>query len=203
MKSARTRVIIGGVRTPEQALAAIEHGGDGVGFVFAPASPVHLPPEPAYEIMAALPPLISSVGVFVNPTLDEFSDAEELCPTTHSLLAGAEAEKLVRQCGPGVIKAVTLDPATLQEDLERWLRLDEVDAVQVDLPERAPSHLALLADAIRDQDKPVILGGALSITNVGEIIRAVRPYAVHWTIGQDGADEEIGRFCESVRRADG
>jgi phosphoribosylanthranilate isomerase len=201
MKSARTRVIIGGVRTPELALAVVEHGGDGVGFVFAPASPVRLDPEPAYEIMAALPPLVSSVGVLVNPSLEEFSDAEEICPTTHTVLAGAEPEKLVRQCGPGVVKAIAFDPHSLRGDIERWLRLDEVDAVQVDLAQGATDHLALLADAVNAHDKPVILGGVLLAKSAIELVRAVRPYALHVTLGVDDAEPEIAEWCERVRRA--
>ena len=70
----RTRIKICGVRDPETALVAAESGADAVGFVFVRASPRFIDPAEAFEIMSALPPFVAAVGVFMNHSLEAFSD---------------------------------------------------------------------------------------------------------------------------------
>src|SRR4051812_15642697 len=100
----RTRIKICGIRDEGAALAAADSGADAIGFMFVPASVRYIDPEDAYGIMSVLPPLVSSVGVFADPTLDGFSDVEETCPTIYTQLHGEEDVQLVRSCGPDVIK---------------------------------------------------------------------------------------------------
>jgi phosphoribosylanthranilate isomerase len=206
----RTRIKICGIRAEEAALAAIEAGADAVGFVFVRSSPRYIEPEDAYAIMAGLSPLVSTVGVFMNQSLDAFCDVEEVCPTTYSQLHGAENEQLVRSCGPGVIKAVRFDPATIGEELARWDGVDEVDAIMVDGPSAGSGEAfdwSLLASQCARLTKPLFLAGGLTPENVGDAIRAVRPYAVDVSSGVERErgvkdPELIDAFCEAVRRAD-
>src|SRR5262249_28192661 len=131
MPSSRTHIKICGVRTPEIAAAAVEAGADAIGFMFVRNSVRAIDPEVAAEIMWTLPPMITTVGVFMNASVDTFSDIEEVCPTHYAQLHGNEDEPTVRACGPA-IKAVRYDPATIRADLERWDAVDEVDAILVD-----------------------------------------------------------------------
>ena len=206
---ARTRIKICGIRTPDIARAAIDAGADAIGFVFVRSSPRYIEPEAAAEIMWGLPPMITTVGVFVNASVDAFSDIEEACPTHYAQLHGNEDEPTVRDCGPA-IKAIRYDPATIRRELERWAAFDEVDAIMVDGQIGGSGETfdwAGLAAAMQGIQTPIILAGGLTPANVGEAIRIVRPFAVDVS---SGVERERGQkdpalieaFCEAVRRAD-
>jgi phosphoribosylanthranilate isomerase len=202
---ARTRITIGGVTDEEQAIAAAEAGADGVGFLFARGRARSIDPATAYEIMAVLPPLVASVGEFIDPTLDEFSDIEEQCPTIYSQLSGAEDVALVRSCGPDVLKVVRYDAATIARELALWDEVDEVCAIVVEVGE-AGFDWALLTPHLEHVRRPVMLAGALTPRNVAEAVVAVRPYGViaDGGVERDGVKDVglIEEFCAAVLGAD-
>lgn len=205
----RTRIKICGIRDFDAAEAAIDAGADAIGFVFARNSPRYIDPEDAQEILFSLPPLVSSVGVFMNHSPEAFADIEETCPTTHSQLHGNEEEKVVSACGP-VIKAIKFAPETIVADLKRWEDCPDVEAIMID--GQAPGSgeafdWSQLAPFVDDLRKPVFLAGGLTPENVGQAIAAVHPYAVDVSSGVErerGVKDAalIEAFCEAVRRAD-
>lgn len=67
----RTRVKICGITRIEDALAAVNHGADAIGLVFYAPSPRYVTVEQAVAITKNLPPFVSIVALFVNPTLLE------------------------------------------------------------------------------------------------------------------------------------
>lgn len=205
-----TRIKVCGVRTPEAVFAAADAGADAVGFVFHPKSVRFVEPEEAWELVNLLPPFVASVGLFVDADIEKFMELEELCPTTISQLHGQEDVELVRQCGPGVIKAIRFDAATIRAELARWEAVDELDAILVD-GSSGGGGLAfdwkLLADELEEIAKPVILAGGLTPENVGEAIRIVQPFAVDVSSGVESSPGVkdaglIEAFCRAVRRAD-
>lgn len=209
----RTRIKICGVRTLETARAAIDAGADAVGFVFYKSSPRFIEPEDAWPIINKLPPMVTTVGLFVNASFDDYADTEQMCPTDFGQLHGQETEKTVRDCGPRIIKAIRFDASTIRADLERWSEVEEVDAILVD-GSAGGQGVALdwkaLADA-RDSagEKPIILAGGLTPANVAEAIHIVRPFAVDVSSGVEkpGRPGEkdpalIESFCAAVRAAD-
>lgn len=208
---ARTRIKICGITDEEGLFAAADAGADAVGFVFHPQSRRFIEPEEAFELIAFLPPFISSVGLFVNADVDTFSTIEEDCPTTIAQLHGDEREDVVIQCGPGIIKAVKFDRATIERELKRWDAVDEVDSILIDGSsggEGTSFDWAALAAVKGATNKPIILAGGLTPENVGDAIRLVRPFAVDVSSGvesEPGVKDRglIERFCEAVRRADG
>ncbi len=62
----RTRVKICGITRPEDGVMTARLGADAIGLVFYPPSPRFVNPEQARRIIMALPPFITTVGLFVN-----------------------------------------------------------------------------------------------------------------------------------------
>lgn len=206
----RTRIKICGIRDSDAALAAADAGADAIGFMFYKNSSRSITPDEASEIMAVLPPCVSSVAVFVNPMLDDFCDAEEACPTTLVQFHGQESLDLVQRCGPNLIKAVRFDSATIESDLAAWRDVPEVDAVLIDGSaggQGTSFDWAALSPFVDDYPKPIFLAGGLSPDNVAHAIRIVRPYAVDVSSGVErerGVKDPtlIEAFCDAVRHAD-
>ncbi|MDX1565435.1 MAG: hypothetical protein R3236_08525, partial [Phycisphaeraceae bacterium] len=65
--SDRLLIKICGVRDAETATAAARCGADRVGLVFVPKSVRFLEESEAPSVIAALPPSVKPVGLFVNP----------------------------------------------------------------------------------------------------------------------------------------
>lgn len=217
----RTRIKICGLRDAPSAAAAVQAGADALGFVFVKSSPRNIEPADAWSIIGTLPPFVASVGLYQDATVEQFCDIEEVCPTNYAQLHGAETEDTARRCGPGVIKAVRYDPATIAAELKRWGAVDEVDAILIDGSSGGEgvaldwkSLAAILESARRDAIagrapalKPIILAGGLTPDNVAEAVRIVRPFGVDVSSGVEkkrGVKDAglITAFCEAVRSAD-
>ena len=220
----RTRVKICGVRDPHTALVAVECGADAIGLVFASGSPRTVTVEEAWEIVGALPPFVTSVGLFVSAKPDKYLAVLEEVAFDMGQLHGTENEPTVRACGPSIIKAVQYKPDTIEAELRKWGRVEEIDAVLVDggpggTGEQADwGHLAKLQFGAEDPDDgpddwnpacvhPMILAGGLTPENVGDAIRAVRPWAVDVSSGveREKGEKDFGlikAFCDAVREAD-
>ena len=68
-----TRIKICGITRPEDARSAADSGADAIGLVFYPRSPRAVSVEQASEIVASLPPFITSVALFVDESVDEIN----------------------------------------------------------------------------------------------------------------------------------
>lgn len=208
----RTRVKICGIRDAESAEVAAGAGADAVGFVFVEGTPRYIRPEQAAAIMYALPPMVTSVGVVRDLSVDAFCALEQRCPCELMQMHGSEDEKTVAACGPGVIRAIRFDAATIADELKRWGRLAEVGAILVDGSAGGTGETfdwSRLADAVAatPSPKPIIVAGGLNPDNVADAVRAVRPWAVDVSSGVESAPGvkdhgAIRAFCESVREAD-
>lgn len=209
-RPARTRIKICGVRDLDIADRAIDAGADALGFVFHPPSPRFVEPAEAWSIIRRLPPFVTTVGLTVNLTFDEFSDLEQCCPTDYTQLHGEESTELAAQCGPRIVKAIQFRGETIADDLETWTNVDEVEAILIDGSSGGMgtafdwNALKATLDAIT---KPIILAGGLTPANVAEAVSIVRPFAVDVSSGVESergvkSPDLIRRFCDAVRTAD-
>jgi phosphoribosylanthranilate isomerase len=206
MSAMRTRIKICGIRTLEHAQAAIDAGADALGFVFAAQSPRFIEPAEAWAIVNRLPPMVTTVGLTVDASVEEYDRIAELCPTDFGQLHGSEGVELAQACGPRIIKALPFNAETIENDLRVWSAVEEVDALLID-GGKGGEGIALdwekLAQAKDACDKPLILAGGLDASNVARAIEIVQPFAVDVSSGVESSRgvkdvSMIGAFCEAV-----
>ncbi len=199
----RTRIMLNGVRDARTAESAEAAGVDAVSFDFRPGSPRHIDPFAAADILSSIPPLVSAVAIYDDPTLDDFLDAEAVCPAPFTQLAGDEKDNLVRRIGPDVLKSVALDHADLDGQLRRWADIEEVCAVVLEAPTGFDWSQAMpsLPRSITLTPLRIVLSGGLNAENVENAIRTYRPWGVVLSLAE-GESQTIADFCSAARRAD-
>ena len=206
----RTRIKVCGITSAESAHAAINAGADAIGFILIEGTPRYIEPEAAAGIMFSLPPFISAVGVVQDLDVDQFCALEYSCPAHTMQLHGKESIETVSACGPGVIKAFKYEDATINSQLTRWAKVEELDALLIDGSAGGTGESfdwAKLAPHIVDYPKKIIIAGGLDASNVGEVIKTLCPYAVDVSTGVEDAPgiknpQKIAEFCAAVRAAD-
>jgi len=183
------RVKICGLTCLEDALTAARLGADALGFVLAP-SPRRVSPEQVREIVKALPPLVLTVGVFVDEKPDRIKEVKNFCGLDAIQLHGEESEEFVAALGGRVIKALKVNGP-----LSSWVGAYPAAALLLDAyrPGRAGGtgrtfDWDLAVDLARQ--RPIILAGGLTPENVVQAVAAVRPYAVDVS---SGVEIEPGR----------
>lgn len=206
----RTRIKVCGIRDSEALHAAVNAGADSIGLMFVEASPRYVKPAEGFALMAQLPPMVTAVGVIADATVDQFLAIEEVCPTPIIQLHGNETIDTARRCGPGVMKAIRFDPHTIRDELAKWDEVEEVEAILVDGSaggEGVAFAWDALAEAAHAITTPIVVAGGLDPDNVGDAIRACRPFAVDVSSGVErerGIKDpaRIHAFCKAVREAD-
>jgi phosphoribosylanthranilate isomerase len=209
MNPQRTRTKICGIREQAHALVAARAGADAIGFVFHPQSPRAIEPERASSIARALPPFVEAVGLFVNAPADAVRSVLRQVPLTMLQFHGDEDAGYCDQFGMPWLRAVRVGRGT---DLLEYARLS-LRAKALLLDAQVPGEFGGTGTAFdwalvpRDLPLPVILSGGLTAANVGEAIRAVRPWAVDVSSGVEasrGVKDAalIEEFLRSVRDAD-
>lgn len=111
-----TRIKVCGITRLEDALTASRLGVDAVGFVFYPKSPRFIAPDKAATIIRQLPPFVSAVGLFVNPTEDDIAEVLQTVPLGVIQLHGDESPEFCQAQRRRVIKAIAVDS---KEDLKK------------------------------------------------------------------------------------
>jgi phosphoribosylanthranilate isomerase len=178
-----TRVKICGITRHEDAELAVELGAWALGFILWARSPRAADPAIAAGIAAALRRRVELVGVFVNPALDELSQAAEALHLTHLQLHGDEGPAFCaeagRRTGAKVIKAVRIGSGADFQDLDRFhTDFHLLDTAARGLRGGSGETWDWALAARRRSAVPQILSGGLTAANVADGIAAVAPYAV-------------------------
>lgn len=176
----RTRVKICGITSVEDALIAIEHGCDAIGLVFYAPSPRYVSPQKAAEIVAAIPPFVSAVGLFVNATDVELKSILSIVSLDCLQFHGDESPEQCRSYGMHYMKAIRVNSDTnlLQYEIDFYdAKALLVDAFVEGLVGGTGQSFdwTLIPKTLT---KPIILAGGLTADNVESAIMQVKPYAV-------------------------
>lgn len=187
----RPRVKICGITRVEDALLAVDLGATALGFICWPASPRFIDPDRARAIVERLPPLVTTIGVFVNQPLEVVETVTAQVPLRAVQLHGSETPAFCAAVGVPVIKSIAVPNGAADRVFEvarRYpevtLLLDAYDPVRVGGTGRTIdwSVAARLGKA-----RNIVLSGGLSPENVREAIAMVRPYAVDVSSGVEAA----------------
>jgi phosphoribosylanthranilate isomerase len=204
-----TRVKICGITRIEDGLAAAQAGADAIGLVFYAKSPRHVAVAQARAIAASLPPFVTSVALFVNPSPAEVDAVLGMVPIDLLQFHGEESPDFCRSFARPYLKAVRVRPgvdlvkyATAYPDA-RGLLLDAY-------VEGQPGGTGESFDwglIPHDLPLPVVLSGGLHAGNVAAGIRQVKPWAVDASSGVEAAKgikdaAKIAAFMQGVRNAD-
>jgi phosphoribosylanthranilate isomerase len=201
-------------------MAAAEAGADAIGIVLHRQSKRHVTLTKAREIVQAVGPMVSVVGLFVDAAVDEIRKTADELRLHHLQLHGAESSEVVGGLGEfQIIKAVRVDPATIREELHLWqqARLKNLCGLVLETAGKAVGGsgvendwkliATLMAEGAFAGLPPIIVAGGLTPSNVRQVVRDLRPYAVDVSSGVESnygekSVEKMREFVAEVRAAD-
>ena len=203
-----TRVKVCGITNLEDAWTAIEAGTDALGFVFVPNTPRYIEPDDANTIMRQIPPLVTTIGLFVNAGSTQIRDVAKNCRLDAIQLHGNESPELCHSLNLRIIKAFRIKESEPLNILSKF----QVDAYLLDtyvkgiLGGTGKTFDWNLACHAKKYGQ-IILAGGLNPSNVSTAINQVKPYAVDVS---SGVEAEPGRkdpkkvrdFIRTVRETD-
>ena len=175
-----TRIKICGITNIDDALMAIDAGADALGFNFVPDTPRYLKDtNAAAKIIEQLPPLITTVGLFVNADLEVVQAIADECSLDMLQLHGEESPQFCRALNRRIIKAARvkdeLSVSHLSDYRVSGYLLDTyVKGVLGGTGVAFDWRLAVKAK----QYGRIILAGGLDPDNVASAVQQVRPYGV-------------------------
>ena len=197
-----------GITRLVDALHAVQQGATALGFVFWTNSPRAIAPADAKAIIAALPPTVTPVGVFVDESPETLREVLSVTGVTAVQLHGDEklADFAFIECA--VLKSATLDHLT--ETARAWsaetmLLLDAADRMK-------RGGTGVVVDwnkaAAAARNHKIVLAGGLTPLNVEEAIRSVRPVGVDVASGVEASPgikdfAKVSAFLTNARRAFG
>jgi len=201
------RVKICGITRIEDALAAAQAGADAIGLVFHAASPRAVSIEQARAIVQALPPFVTSVGLFVDASEETIRRVLEQVPLDMLQFHGDEPEAFCQRFVRPYLKAVRVRAG------------DDLDA----LAGRWPGASGILLDSYKpgvpggtgetfdwsmipaQRNWTLVLAGGLQADNVRQAIDLTTPWAVDVSGGVEAARgikdvAKINAFIQEVKR---
>ncbi len=217
MSHTAIRVKICGLTRVDQAVACAELGVDWIGLNLYPASPRYVEPAQAAAIVAASPPSVCAVGVFVDRPVGDVAELAARLGLGVVQLHGRESPAVVGSLRPlRVVKAFRL------ESYAAWARVVDyvAQAATLGCPPEAvliDSYVAgkpggtghTIAADFLDGRPPLdhlILAGGLTPDNVAEHVRRVRPWMVDVASGVESAPgckdlDKVAAFVRAVKLA--
>ena len=191
----RTRIKICGLTRSGDVRAAVDAGADALGFVFYPQSPRYISPPYTRQLLLEVPAFVTTVGLFVNATVEEIVQTVAEAPVSLLQFHGDETPQFCAEAARAVNRPF-IRAARMKAEMTGDVLL------QYEQDYRAASNLfsGLLLDAFvdgyggagKDFDwslipeglaPRVVLSGGLSVQNAADAVQFVRPYAVDISSG--------------------
>jgi phosphoribosylanthranilate isomerase len=179
---ARVRVKICGITNWADARRAIAGGAELLGFNFYKGSPRYITPARARRIVRRLPKGVAAVGVFVNETEEKMIETARVVGLDQLQLHGDESPAMVARLARTlpVIKAVRVRKPFRAAQLAPYKRASALLLDGYDRRARGGTGRTFDWEIARraGRNGRIFLAGGLTPENIGDAIRAAKPYAV-------------------------
>lgn len=186
------RVKICGITRPDDGRHAARAGADAIGLVFYPPSPRYVSPRQAADIVAALPPFVTTVGLFVDAPPEQIAALLEQVPLDMLQFHGDESPEYCAAFQRPWIKALRMrDGVDPRAEADRYGAAGARGLLVDSYVPGVPGGTGERFDWDRlpaDPSLPLVLAGGLDPANVAEAVRRVRP----WAVDVSGGVEVIG-----------
>ena len=200
------KIKICGITNASDALAAVELGADALGFMLYSGSTRAVDRPLVAAIIRDLPPFIAKVGVFVDADEEQVRAAIEECGLDTLQFHGNESPQFCRLFQPlKTFKAFRIHDASALKALVEY----KTDAWLLDshVPGR-PGGTGVtfdwsLARQAKSHGRPIILAGGLSVANVAEAVRQVRPFGLDVSSGVESkpGKKDHSKVADFILRA--
>lgn len=197
-----------GVTRVDDALTAAKAGADAIGLVFYAKSPRAVDVRQAREIVAALPPFVTTVGLFVNASRCEINEILDAVPLDMLQFHGDETPAQCEGFHRPWFKALRVgNGEDIEAQVARYANASGIllDTFVAGVPGGTGERFdwSLIPAALA---KPLILAGGLTAENVQQAIAQVRPYAVDVSGGVEASKgvkdaSKVMAFVGRVRSA--
>lgn len=203
------RVKICGLTNVNDALLAAELGAHALGFIFYPKSPRYVDPGEARRIIKQLPPLVITVGVFVDEEAAKVRDIAAQAGLDWVQLHGRESPDYCRTLGRRVIKGFRVQGEEIFPQLMAYqgaVQAFLLDAYKPGTPGGTGETFDWELARKAEKYGPIILAGGLTPENVAEAIRLAQPAAVDVASGVEARPgvkdpEKLRNFLAAVKDA--
>jgi phosphoribosylanthranilate isomerase len=206
----RTRVKICGITRADDALAAAAMGVDAIGLVFCDRSPRNVEIEQAAAICRQLPAFVTTVALFLDADQSLVNEVLTQVPIEVLQFHGAEEPSYCERFARPYIKALGMGSLNREGLISRSKSYKNARGLLLDSHEPgAAGGTGKTFDwnTIPVLNKPVILAGGLTVSNVAEAVSRVHPWAVDVSSGVE-TDKGIksvdlmSAFLQEVENAD-
>ena len=184
----RPRVKICGITRIEDAALAATLGADAIGLIFTPRSPRCLTLAQAVTIRASLPPMVSSVALFMDADAEQVRGIAAALQPDQLQFHGGECDDWCAQFGRPYLKALPMQDC------------NDVAGRMADFPRAAgfvlDGHVAGQAggqgrsfdwSTLPRMHRPWLLAGGLTPANVAQALRVARPWGIDVSSGVESS----------------
>jgi len=211
------RTKICGITSIEDAYNVCIAGVDALGLVFYAKSPRNVSSKQAVDICNAIPPFVTTVGLFLDAPAKFVNEILKTVPLDLLQFHGSESPEYCASFNRPYIKAI---------GMKEFLQADDIEASFKEYADQYPDAQGFLIDSHgagkaggtgetfnwnkipQGIDKPIILAGGLNPTNISEAIQTAEPiYGVDLSSGVESAPgikdkQKIEALMKNIRMSE-
>lgn len=207
----QTRIKICGLTNSSDIQFAADLGVDAIGLVFHAKSPRNVCIQQAQLLLAGTPAFLSTVALFRNASEAQVAAVANQLPVDYLQFHGDETPEFCQRFGKPYLKAIGMgDGMSLDELAEQLEQYSSARGILLDSHSKNKDGGS--GETFNWENIPVelapkiILAGGLTLNNVSDAIRQVKPYGVDISSGVESArgvksQRLMKEFVEKVKQA--